>query len=314
MSLPPGFTYRPATRDDVHAIWTLVCDVDVEEYGEPDYDESDVVDDFDRERLDLDRDSWLVHDPTGALVAIGLAWDKQPHTLVMADVSVHPEAPDLYPWLVARVDERVAEHAAESGRAVSHVFSSATNARRAAALTAAGYAIGRVFRRMEAPLPAAASAPSPAPGLTVRLVTPDDLRTVWEVQQESFAAHYDFVPSTWEAWHRSFVESESYRPDLWWLAQDGDAVVGVLIGQAHEDKGWVKTVGVLPSARGRGVASALLLTAFATFSELGFPKVGLGVDSDNTTGAMGLYERLGMTATHRYDLYEKVVTSEVTRT
>jgi ribosomal protein S18 acetylase RimI-like enzyme len=56
------------------------------------------------------------------------------------------------------------------------------------------------------------------------------------------------------------------------------------------------------------VASALLLTAFAAFREAGFAKVGLGVDSGNTTGAMALYEGLGMTATHRYDLYERAFT------
>jgi ribosomal protein S18 acetylase RimI-like enzyme len=304
VSLPAGFTSRPATHDDAHDIWELVVAVDVEEYGDPDYDESDVRDDFARDRLDLTRDSWLVHDASGALVACALAWDKEPHALVVADSAVHPDAPDLYPWLVARIGERAAEHARESGRAVAHLYNSEPNLRRAAAITGAGYELVRVFRRMEAPLPAA----PPPRDAGVRQVTPEDLRAVWEVMQAAFAEHYDFVPMSWEAWHRAFVESESYRPDLWWLAARDGEVVGILIGQAHEEKGWVKTVGVLPSARGTGVASALLLTAFARFAELGYPKVGLGVDSDNTTGAMRVYERLGMTATRRYDLYEKVFT------
>jgi ribosomal protein S18 acetylase RimI-like enzyme len=142
----------------------------------------------------------------------------------------------------------------------------------------------------------------------VRAVTPDDLRTVWEVQQAAFADHYDSVPMEYDVWRRALVESESYRPDLWWLAESDGDVVGILIGQAHETNGWVKTVGTLPSARGRGVASALMRTAFARFRELGFDRVALGVDSDNATGAVGLYERLGMTATRRYDLYERVFT------
>lgn len=306
MELPAGYTSRPATSADTHDIWTLVCAVDVEEYGEPDYDESDVHDDFARERLDLTRDSWLVHDDTGAPVAFALAWDKLPHALLMAECSVHPGAPDLYPWLVARISGRAEEHARESGRCVAHVYCSAPNRRRAAALTGAGYEIARVFRRMEGPLPAAGGTAAPDP--RVRAVVSDDLPVVCDVLQDAFADHYDSVRMSYDAWRRVYVESASYRPDLWWLAEEDGRVVGALVGQAHEDKGWVKTVGTLPEARGRGVGSALLRTAFARFAELGFPKVGLGVDSDNTTGAMALYERLGMTATHRYDLYERVFT------
>jgi len=305
VDLPAGYAFRPATLDDTRDIWELVCAVDVEEYGEPDYDESDVRDDFSRDRFDIARDSWLVHDGSGALVAVALSWDKQPHTLMMAECAVHPDAPDLYPWLVSRISGRAAEHARESGRCVAHAYCSEPNLRRAAALTGAGYELVRVFRRMEGPLPAAVDA---APGPRVRPVTPDDLPVVCDVLQDSFADHYDFVRAPYDAWRRLYVESASYRPDLWWLAEEDGRVVGALVGQAHEDKGWVKTVGTLPDARGRGVASALMRTAFGRFAELGFGKVGLGVDSDNTTGAMALYERLGMTATHRYDLYERVFT------
>lgn len=308
MTLPHGYAARPATRDDVRAIYDLVIAVDVEEYGEPDYDESDVVDEFERERFDLARDTWLVSAPDGTAAAYAATWDKKPHEVVMGDVYVHPDAPDLYPWLVERVSERTAEHARESGRAVAHVFSATPNARRAAALTAAGYEVVRVFHRMEAPLTEPVPAPSLAAGVVVRGITPGDHETAWRLQQESFAEHFGSVPQSYETWHRQAVASESYRQDLWWIAEAEGEPVGVLIGQAHEDKGWVRTVGVLPSARGRGIASALLLTAFAAFREAGFPKVGLGVDSGNTTGAVALYERLGMTATHRYDLYERAFT------
>lgn len=304
MDLPAGHTWRRATHDDVRDVWGLVCAVDVEEYGVPDYDESDVRDDFARDRFSLDRDTWLVHGPDGALVAAAFAWDKEAHALLVADSAVHPSAPDLYPWLVARVSERAAEHAAVSGRCVAHLYSSEPNRRRAAAILAAGYEPVRVFRRMEVALAGAEHPRDPR----VRLVSPDELRAVWSVQQAAFADHYDSVPFTYDAWHRMLVASESYRPDLWWAAVDGGEVVGVLIGQAHDDKGWVKIVGVLPDARGRGLASALLRTAFARFRDLGYGRAGLGVDSDNVTGAMVLYERLGMTATHRYDLYERVFT------
>lgn len=307
MELPAGFTCRRATLDDVQDVLALIVAVDCEEYGEPDYEEADVREDWARPRLDLDRDTWLVHDDTDRLVGYAIAWDKSPHELVMGETYVQPDAPDLYPWLVAAISGRAAEHATESGRAVAHLFNGEPNRRRAAALTEAGYVLCRVFRRMVIDLDTPPPLPSPGPGVVIRRVTPEDLPVCWEVQRESFARHFDYVPEPYDAWYRRQVESETYRPDLWWLAEVDGVPAGVLIGQRHEEDGWIKSLGTLPAARGRGAGTALLLTAFAAFREAGVPKVGLGVDSDNSTGAMALYERVGMRAEQRYDCYEKIV-------
>jgi GNAT superfamily N-acetyltransferase len=50
----------------------------------------------------------------------------------------------------------------------------------------------------------------------------------------------------------------------------------------------------LPEWRSRGVGRALLLHAFRAFYERGQPRVGLGVDAQNSTGALPLYESVGM--------------------
>lgn len=310
MDLPDGYTTRPATPDDVRACLALGIAVDVEEYGEPDWDESDVRDDWSRERFDMDRDTWLAYAPDGTLHGFGQTWDKSPHTLVVGDAFAHPDGPDLYPWLVHRIVTRAAEHAAatDAGTTV-HVYNSEPNARRAAALRAAGFDVCRVFRRMvvdfDGPLPE----PAPGPGVTIRRATEADHRVVWELLTQSFAEHFDHVAEPYDAWHARMVGSDSYRPDCWWLADVDGVPAGVLVGQRHDENGWVKSLGTLPAARGRGVGTALLLTAFRAWQEQGVPRVGLGVDSDNSTGAMGLYERIGMRAEQRYDCYERVVTN-----
>lgn len=308
MDLPAGYAWRRATLDDVPAILALGRAVDVEEYGEPDWDASDVVDDLTRPRIDLARDTWLVHAPDGTLAAYARTWDKQPNALVTADVHVHPAAPDLYPWLVGRVTERAREHAAVSGETTVHVFNSEPNARRAAALRAAGYDVCRVFRRMVAPLDTEPPAPDPGPGVVIRRATEADHPLVYELNRDSFTDHFDYYDESYDAWHSAQVGSDSYRPDYWWVAEVDGVPAAFLIGQRHDDSGWVKTVGTLKHARGRGAGTALLLTAFRAFRSDGLPKVGLGVDSDNSTGAMALYERVGMRAEQRYDCYERVVT------
>jgi len=56
---------------------------------------------------------------------------------------------------------------------------------------------------------------------------------------------------------------------------------------------YVSYIGVLQSARGRGVAKALLRTIIADAAQRGRDRVGLEVDADSPTGADGLYVSMG---------------------
>ena len=62
----------------------------------------------------------------------------------------------------------------------------------------------------------------------------------------------------------------------------------------------MKDLAVRPSWRGRGLGEALLRAAFAEFRRRGVATVGLKVDADNPTGAVRLYERVGMTRDRTY--------------
>jgi hypothetical protein len=50
--------------------------------------------------------------------------------------------------------------------------------------------------------------------------------------------------------------------------------------------------------------TVLLTHAFAVFQERGLPRAGLGVDAENTTGAVALYGRAGMSVVRRHDTRE----------
>ncbi len=104
-----------------------------------------------------------------------------------------------------------------------------------------------------------------------------------------------------EAWDRYYVGGDAYRGDLSFVALDGDDVVGVLLADVYPhdfaDKGrteaWIGGLATVPAWRGRGVASALIARALDAFRADGFAYAVLGADSNNPTGAFGLYERLG---------------------
>ena len=71
--------------------------------------------------------------------------------------------------------------------------------------------------------------------------------------------------------------------------------------------GWVGSLAVRRPWRRRGLGEALLRDAFVRFAERGKRSAGLGVDAENTTGAVALYERVGMHVVRRSDTWERTV-------
>ncbi len=69
--------------------------------------------------------------------------------------------------------------------------------------------------------------------------------------------------------------------------------------------GWVGTLGVCRAWRKRGIGLALLRHSFYEFYRRGLRKAGLGVDAQNLTGALRLYEGAGMHVHQTFDRYEK---------
>jgi len=68
-----------------------------------------------------------------------------------------------------------------------------------------------------------------------------------------------------------------------------------------------ETLSVRRPWRRRGVARALLTAALVAGGERGMTSAGLGVDTDNTTGALGLYERLGFVRAGATVAYRKLL-------
>ncbi len=95
------------------------------------------------------------------------------------------------------------------------------------------------------------------------------------------------------------------------VAWDGDEIAGLSLCRSSEggdpDLGWVDILAVRRPWRRRGLALALLLHSFHELRARGRPRVGLGVDAENLTGAVRLYERAGMAPTQQHDVYEAVV-------
>jgi mycothiol synthase len=148
-------------------------------------------------------------------------------------------------------------------------------------------------------------------GLTPRNFRPGEEERVYEAHMDAFADHWDFRRQPMEDWRRFTVDHHGFDPTLWWLVEDGDELAGLSLNSWHfsgdPQFGWVGVLGVRPPWRKRGLGMGLLRQSFRDFRSRGATRVGLGVDAENTTGAVRLYERAGMHAVRRNDAYEKTL-------
>jgi mycothiol synthase len=146
-------------------------------------------------------------------------------------------------------------------------------------------------------------------GLEPRNVREGEEERVYEAHMDSFADHWDFRRQSFDDWARYTTENHRFDPSLWWLVDDGDELAAISLNSWHFSGdpafGWIHVLGVRPAWRRRGLATALLRHSFRDFEQRGATRVGLGVDGENTTGAVRLYEQVGMHQVRRNDTYEK---------
>ena len=151
--------------------------------------------------------------------------------------------------------------------------------------------------------------PSWPEGISVRTMEPGEERRVYEANNAAFADHWEFHEPSFEQWGSDAFGRENSDPTLIWLAEDGKELAGLSANGWHfsgdPEFGWIGSLGVRPEWRRRGLATALLYQSFRDFRRRGATQVGLGVDAQNTTGAVKLYERVGMHVARRNDTYEK---------
>ena len=135
-----------------------------------------------------------------------------------------------------------------------------------------------------------------------------DEHPVFEATEAAFADHWGHTPHKYEEYENWTYKREDFDPSLWFLAveeEHPDTIAGVALDWHDPYQGWVGTLGVLRAYRRRGLAEALLRESFGAFWRRGERKVVLGVDAQSLTGAVRLYERVGMRAVRQWDNYSK---------
>jgi GNAT superfamily N-acetyltransferase len=179
---------------------------------------------------------------------------------------------------------------------------------------ALGYRHIRSSYTMRINMDAPPAEPQWAEGITLRACNPEtDLEAVYRAVDESFSDHFGHVDAPFEEGFQRFKHFmtgyEGYDPTLWFLAMDGEEIAGISLCREraydNPDVGWVNTLGVRRPWRKRGIGMALLRHSFGELYRRGKRMAGLGVDAQNLTGALRLYENAGMHVHSAFDQFEK---------
>jgi mycothiol synthase len=288
---------RDASESDAPAIRALLEEHALVSFGEPELSEEEVRSWFRIPKL------WIqVAERDGSLVGYV---DARREDGGRFDVDARTLDPQVAPSLVQAAER----HAGEQSLLRGYVQGEDPTLRQA--FEAAGWRPIRHSFQMRIDLDGQVSEPVWPDGLEPRNVEPGEEERVYEAHMDSFADHWDFRRESYEEWSRYSLDRVRFDPSLWWLVEDGDELAAITLNAWHfsgdPQYGWIHVLGVRPRWRKRGLATALLHHSFRDFEQRGATRVGLGVDGENTTGAVRLYEKAGMRQVRRNDTYEKTL-------
>jgi len=293
--LPAGLTARPATEEDAETVLALVVEAEVADQGEAWTDLDDIRGAWARPNFDLSRDTVLVFD--GPTLAGGTEVSRG-----YLDGYVHSAHRGrgiggfLLDWAERRAVERGYDRIGQT------VPESLTEAHRL--FEAHGFTRDRTSWVLTIDLGRPFQPPSLPDELVLRDVAPGEDRAVHAVIERAFNEWPDRIPTTFEDWAAFNLARSNHRPELLPVLLDGDEIVGVaLCLDADPSDGWIQQVAVARPYRGRGLGRALLVEAFRRFQAMG--KRTCSLSTDTRTGALGMYERVGMRVRRTYAHFGK---------
>lgn len=285
---------------DLDSIVALTSACDIADTGQVDLERADISAALTAQGTR----AWALADSDGALQALTWLETTAFRPSQSAEFYVHPSlSPEVGAPLVRILLDATREDPA--GRKL-HVMVSANAPEKSAVIRAHGATVVRHFFHMVISLADPTPPPTWPAGAELLAVADvdDELRPVHATISTAFEDHWEQASQDFEAWQARHRSREDFDPTLWALVRIDGEPAAATICSARDSGGFVGAIGVLRDYRGTGLARNLLLEKFAQFRERGMGEASLYVDSTNPTGAVKLYESVGMTVAAQWDCHE----------
>lgn len=261
--------------------------------------------------LDFAGDTCLVFDRAGRLVG-SLLLEQSRYAHFGVTVCVFPPEPGshLDDYLLSRAESRARAQMVQTQSGVQVTLDgwvSSVDWESRKSYGRAGFQDVRRNWRMEIELNRLPASPTWPEGVELRPFVPRrDDHAVFELVERAFQDHWGETPEDFAQWRYWAIEQADFDPSLYLIAWAGDQPVGGALCHAGPP-GWVNSLAVARSWRGRGLGLALLQHAFGELYRRDLRRAGLAVDSENLTGATRLYQHAGMRKTREYLNMKKVL-------
>jgi mycothiol synthase len=291
LSLPEGLTSRVLTLEDARAVFDLAAAQERQDIGRVEIEPADIVSDWSRPSWDISTHTIGVFDGD-SLVAYGEITGHD-----RGDCAVHPDhrrrgiGTALAGWM-----QQTVRDLGGSGYGAPVPQGSAGDQ----LLEKLGYRIR--WTSWVLAVPEGATIPErPLPeGYAVRAAAADEYRAVQDVIEDAFLEWSVRDRESFEDFEASVLGRPGFEPWNFRVVTDpsgaivGTALVILATGEDRKES-FIERLAVRKDQRHRGLAQALLVDAFAQGREHGATRSVLSTDS--RTGALSLYEKVGMKIT-----------------
>ena len=293
-ALPAGLAERPLTLDDARAVYEVMAAAELDDIGMIEIEEADIVGDWGLPSFDVSSPTLGVFDDAdhARRVRRGLGGDR-------GDAAVHPA------YRGRGIGTRLARWMQETARARGSTIIGMPVPQGSPGdrlLEALGYHVRHTSWVLKLPAGAEIVRRELPEGYAVREARPDEWPDAHVVVEDAFLEWSVRERESYEDFVASIQGRPGYEPWNLRVVTDADGtVVGVsyvVIAQTEDDRdpeAYVSRLAVRRDQRHRGLAQALMADSFAVAREHGALVSGLSTDS--RTGALGLYEKVGMEVT-----------------
>ena len=291
MRLPEGLTSRPLTEADATAVFEVMAAQEQHDVGTVEIEEADIVGDWQRPSFDVAASTVGVFDGDRLVAYAEVGGNGR------GDAAVHPEyrgrgiGTALATWT-----QELARERGDSLFGMSVPQGSAADL----LLESLGYFIRWNSWLLALPEGKQIEAQPLPEGHTIRAAAGDaDHRAAWTVIEDAFLEWSERPRRSFEDFRATTLRRPGFQP--WNLRISVDAAgeaVGACFVVTNGEFAYVDSLAVRKDRRGLGLARALLADAFAVAREHGATRCELSTDS--RTGALGLYERVGMVVTSNW--------------